>query len=182
MYNRTIETINQAKEYFKFMGCSHFHMAREYPQRYEEYKRLNIAQQIEIEWIEERLEEYCLQIMDKRVDTPLWSIHSSIAELIERLRTERALIKMLMVTQFIRNLVPPKDRVIISETINGRNDRRIRSGLIYLAYDMNNMSIAKDFVELSLYFATHIEKEGNDNNRCQSAIRLCNEIKAELGL
>lgn len=54
--------------------------------------------------------------MEKRVDTPLWSIHSSIAELIESL-TERAIIKMLKVTQFIRNLVPPKDRVIISETI-----------------------------------------------------------------
>lgn len=47
---------------------------------------------------------------------------------------------------------------------------------------MNNMPIAKDLVELSLYFATHTEKESNDNNRCQSATRLCNEIKAELGM
>jgi hypothetical protein len=49
IYEIPIKTVEQAKEYFREMGCSHFHMGREAPNRYDEYKGLNISKEMEIE-------------------------------------------------------------------------------------------------------------------------------------
>jgi len=49
-FDEPIRTIEQAKEFFKAMGCSHFHMDRELPKRSQEYKLLNISKQTEAEW------------------------------------------------------------------------------------------------------------------------------------
>jgi hypothetical protein len=182
MFDEPIKTVNQAKEYFKAMGCSHMHMAREYPQRYDEYKQLNISKQTETEWRKERFDEYYISIMENTDDSLLWNLHSRMYDLFEVLKTETALIKMLEVTQFIRDKVPLRDRVIVAETINGRTARECRRGLIYLAYDMNNIPIAETFVELSLHFSTFVEQQTRNIERCQRAANLCNDIKLNLGL
>lgn len=103
-------------------------------------------------------------------------------DLVEVLKTDLALEKMLEVTQYVREQVPLKDRVIVAETINGRRDRRYRSGLIYLAYDLNKISVAKAFAELSLHFAIYVEYESGESERCQEASKLWKEIMLELGL
>ena len=46
-----IKTLEQAKRYFISMGCSGFHMMRENPQRFNEYKALDLDPNIESEWI-----------------------------------------------------------------------------------------------------------------------------------
>jgi vacuolar-type H+-ATPase subunit I/STV1 len=180
--NEPIKSMKQAKEYFMSMGCSHFHMGREFPQRYEEYKQLNISKKKETEWRMEQLDEYFNDIIENKNNTRLWAVHSRMADLVETLKTAIALRKMLEVTQYIREIVPINDRVIVSETLNGRGNRKLRTGLIYLAYDLKNIQVAKAFVELSLHFATYEEKKGRDLERCQEATKLCNDIKAELGL
>ena len=58
MFDKPIKTVEQAKEYFGAMGCSHFHMGREFPQRYDEYRKLNIPKQTETEWQKEQFDEY----------------------------------------------------------------------------------------------------------------------------
>jgi hypothetical protein len=177
-----IKNIQQAKEYFIAMGCSHFHMAREYPHRYEEYKQFNITKQMESEWRMEQLEDYYKNIMEDDSSNPLWIVHSNMSELTEILKTDITLIKMLEATKHIQDKVPLIDRVIVSETINGRRYREARSGLIYLAYDLNRIQIAKSFVELSFHFATYVKNKTRDFDRCQAATQLCNNIKLELGL
>ena len=182
MFTEPIRTIEQAKEFFKAMGCSHFHMDREYPERFQEYKLLNISEQTEVEWREEKLDEYYLRIMESKDKSSLWNAHSSMYDLFESLKTNTALMKMLEATVHIRDKVPMKDRVIVAETINGRGLREYRSGLIYSAYDMNNIAAAREFVELSLHFAAYKESATRGIERQQRAIELCNEIKLELGL
>jgi len=178
MFDKPITSIQQAKEYFQSMGCSHFHMCREYPQRYEEYKQFKISKQIELEWITERFDEFYSSIIENKQDITLWSVHSIMDDLFVNLKTDIALKKLLEVTQHIRNVVPLNDRVLVSETINGRSDRRYRNGLIYLTYDLKTISAAKEFVELSLHFATYFE----DFDRCQRSTKLCNDIRNELKL
>jgi 2-hydroxy-3-keto-5-methylthiopentenyl-1-phosphate phosphatase len=163
------------------MGCSHFNMLCE-PQRYEEYIHLSISKEKEAEWRTEQLDEYCSDVIENKINNPLWTVHSSMAEIVETLKTDIALSKMLEITQYIRDRVPFMDRVIVSETINGGVYRQFRTGLIYLAYDLNDISIAKAFVELSLHFSIYEERKSMDLERCQRAIKLCNDIKAELGL
>ena len=182
MFTEPIKSIQQAKEYFRAMGCSHFHMAREFPLRYEEYKGLNISKQQETEWRTERLDEYYTHIMNNEKGNPIWIVHSNMAELVETLKTDKALEKILNVTHYIHDAVPFEDRVIVSETINGRAHRQSRRGLIYLAFDLNKIHIAKSFIELSLHFSTYIHQKSRDFERCQTAAKLCNDIKAELGL
>ena len=177
-----IKNVEQAKEYFKTMGCSHFHMAREYPQRYEEYKQLNISSQQESEWRGEQLDEYYEMVMNKTNRNPFWVVHSNMAELAEILRTEDALEKVLVVTQHIREAAPFREKVIVSETINGRKHRKFRSGLIYLAFDLKKIETAKAFTELSLYFASITTGSSQEFNRCEQASKLTRDIKTELGL
>ena len=181
MFDKPIRSIDDAKYYFKQMGCSHFHMAREYTDRYKEYKLLNISKQTEIEWKLEQLDEYYKRIMVENDDN-LWIVHSSMDDLVETLKNEYALGKILEVTRFIREKVPLNDRVIVSETINGRSDRKYRSGLIYLSYDLKNISAAKEFAELSLHYATYIENKTREKERCCRATYLCNAITEELKL
>lgn len=181
MFETPITSIEQAKEYYRAMGCSHFHMAREYPNRYEEYQKLNISKQKETLWKTEQLDEYYNDVVENKTDMELWIIHSRISELVESLKTEIAIRKILEVTEYIRDRVPMRDRVIVSETINGRGIRSIRRGLIYLAYDLKRIDLAKAFVELSLHFST-ITKNCRDSTRCKQATELCNDIKLELRL
>ena len=182
MFDEPIRTIEQAKDFFKAMGCSHFHMDREHPERSQEYKLLKISKQKEAEWRKEHFDEYYFNIMESKDNGSLWNLHSRMYDLFESLKTNTALVKMLEVTKSIRDKVPLKDRVIVSETINGRSTRQFRSGLIYSAYDLNNIAAAIEFVELSLHFATYHESANRGLERCQRAIELCNAIKLELGL
>ena len=46
-FNKPLTTLEDAKRYYQAMGCSHFHMAREYPEPYQEYRTLKIAESVE---------------------------------------------------------------------------------------------------------------------------------------
>lgn len=182
MFDEPIVTIQQAKEFFKAMGCSGFHMYREYPERYREYERLHISKQMEKEWTQEQFDEYYVDIMKSADVNSLWMWHSSMEQLLTSLRSQTALMKVLEATQFMRDKVPLADRIMVAETITGRTARSARQGLIYLAYDWNNIPVAKEFVELALHFAQYDEKENRGYERSLNAIKLCNDIKRELKL
>jgi hypothetical protein len=177
-----IKTLEQAKEYFRAMGCTHFHMSREFPQRYDEYLQLNIPRETEFEWRKERFYECYSAIKGDMDGTSLWNLHSQMDALYENLKTNEELMKILEVTRNIRDKVPPYDRVIVAETINGRTVRETRRGLIYNAYDSGNIAAAKEFAELSLYFSTYEGGKTRDYERCEKSAQLCKAIKVELGL
>jgi hypothetical protein len=182
IYEIPIKTIEQAKEYFRQMGCSSFHMSRESQDRYDEYKKLNISKDTETEWRKERFYEYYSSIVGDMGGDSLWSIHSSMYDLYENLKTDQELIKLLEVTRYIREKVTLDEKIMVVETINGRTIKQARNGLIYKAYDAGNISAAKEFVELSLYFSSYEEGKVRNKERNRKSIELCKEIKSELGL
>ncbi|MGE5416071.1 MAG: hypothetical protein ACM3UZ_04785 [Acidobacteriota bacterium] len=182
MFNEPILTFEQAKVYFQSMGCNGFHMSREYPERYDEYKKLNISRKTELEWIEEQFNQYCMRIKENIEISDLWWFHSKMEELITSVGTDLAIKNMLEATQSIKDIVPYKDRVLISETINGRSQREYHSGLIYYAYGLGDIQSAKAFVELSLHFSEYSFFKGLDFKRCRVAKKKCRIIRSELGL
>lgn len=127
MNNESIETLQGAKEFFKSMGCFHFHMSRDDPQRYE-YRDLNILEQIETEWRTERFNAYYNSIMDGINDTELWNTHSVMYELLESLKTEDTLAKTLEVTQNIRDKIPARDRIIVVEKLMAEQGEELEVG------------------------------------------------------
>lgn len=182
MWDEPIMTLQQAKEFFRAMGCSHFHMDREYPEWSREYGQLNISMQTETEWRKEQFNEYYISIRENEDASLLWQLHSRMYDLFEALGTETALMQMLEVTREIRDKVPVADRVIVAETINGRTVRRARTGLIYKAYDSGHIPVAREFAELSLHFSVYEEGRSRGKERCQRSAQLCQDIQRELGL
>lgn len=182
--NASPENLQQAKEFFKSMGCSHYHMAHEYPDRYKEYRRLKIPKQTEITWMAEKFDEYYAGLTQYYTDpNSLQLQYYLMYELFLALRTDTTLTKMLETTQHIRDRIPIRDRIFFAEIINGTlSPRKDRLGLIYLAYDLKNIAAAKVFLELSLDFSRHDDWEIQDIERCKRAVKLCEDIKLELKL
>jgi len=182
LFDRPIETILQAKAFFRAMRCSHFHIDRDFPERAREYDRLGISRQTERQWIEEQFEEYHDCIVKGQETEELWILHSRMYDLFLSLRSQTALLKLLQVTGFIREKIPLRDRVIVAETINGRTVRKARQGLIYLAYDFGNTTAARQFAQLSLHFSKCDPEENRGKDRNERAVKLCQEISSELKL
>lgn len=55
MNNSKIINLNDAKNYYFEMSCSHFHMYREYPKKYSEYRKLLVSKELEEQWTMEFL-------------------------------------------------------------------------------------------------------------------------------
>lgn len=184
---KPIRSIEDAREFFFYMDCSLFQMGREYPERYEEYKKLSIPDQTENEWRRQVFDETCSSIRSNPDHGSLWMIHARLYDLYEALAGDDELMKILDVTKYIRNRLPPDDRVIVAETINGRGRRQDRDGLIYMAYDSGNLAAAKEFAGLSLELSRYNEENkwkfwDKRRARNQRATDLCRDIMNELGL
>jgi len=95
MFSEPIETIEQAKEFFFALNGSPFHMAREHPQRYSEFRQLNISPQTELKWREELLTAQIKDIKGTEDPKRLWIIYSSMCDVFVDLKTETALQTML---------------------------------------------------------------------------------------
>ncbi len=182
IYKTPITTIEQAKFYFREMGCSHYGMARDFPERYDEYVKLGISKQLEKEWIKERFDEYHKEILENAEDDLFSDIFNRMYDLFANMKSENELEIMLDVAHFIRDRMRLKDRIIVASTINGRTVREARTGLIYLAYDMNKIVAAKEFADISLYLSTYIEGKTSRLEYCQKETNLCKEIMQELRL
>jgi hypothetical protein len=182
MFDEPITSLEQARNFFTGMEGSPYQMARDFPQRYDEYKRLNISKETEQSWREEILTHHFNKIKESQDVERLCHIHSDMESLYVDLKTDRALMTMLEATQYIQEKVPMQKRVLVAETINGRTVRSARQGLIYMAFDSGNIAAAKAFIELSLHYSTYDGKDTYGIERSRKAFQLCNDIKNELGL
>ena len=97
--NEPITTIDMAKEFFVSMGCNGFHMCREYPQRYEEFKALNISKDVMKSWRKEQQETLYKQIMKQEVSDMGLAI-SYYLDLIEGELTEEDVKKTYKLLKF----------------------------------------------------------------------------------
>jgi len=182
MFDEPIKTLEQAKDFFMQFNGSPYDMVRDFPQRFDEYKSFNISKETQRRWREELLEKYFNNLKESADASRLWADHAEMERLFVDLKSDAALKTMLKATEYLKDKVPMKDRVMVAETINGRTARSVRGGLIYMAYDLHNKTAAKAFAELSLHFSTYDGRDQYSINRSQSAAQLCNEIKRELRL
>lgn len=174
--------MERAKEFYVAMGCSGFQMSRAYPHRYREYQNLQIPHELERIWTYEQVHVLVAEIAEATDRSRVWRLHSALADRVSDLPSPDAMQIMLHVTQDLPETVPLVDRVMVSETINGRRQRRFRSGLIYRSYDLRLPRMAKQFADLSIYFARDVAGQTGAQERCHRATRTCQDITAELGI
>lgn len=173
-----IDRFEEAKQYFQEMGCSHFHMAREHPDRYDEYTGLQIPKDLEAEWRQETLNNLKSELIGVRgVKTDLWMLHAWAADLAETEHSAEALEAIYEATRAICDKLSPEDGLIVAETINGRRDIRHKGGLIFLAMKIRRPDIAFDFVDTSLSLSRYAKKAMVDQSRCDTAIAKCLKIQ-----
>ncbi|MBQ7045863.1 MAG: hypothetical protein IJN65_05155 [Clostridia bacterium] len=74
--NMPITTMDKAKEFYIAMSCNGFHMCREYPERYDEFKALNISKKTTEKWRKAEVKRLYKKIMKDEVnDIGLWVSH-----------------------------------------------------------------------------------------------------------
>jgi hypothetical protein len=82
-WNAPIRDLPTAQAYFRAMGCSHFHMGRDYPDRYKEYKAVQISEETEVVWMRAEFESTLDALINEGGEADaLWAQHSYLAELV----------------------------------------------------------------------------------------------------
>lgn len=153
--NEPIENIEQAKRYFISMGCSRFHMMREYPKRYDEYRALDIDPSIESEWIKEEFEKK-IEDFNKNPTNEYGHLLRSLDSMIER--KEFYLEKLLELVINIQDKVPLDQIEYVLSTIIGNNGTKSKGGLIQKSYDLKRIDLANKFYILTKLFLKKTEE------------------------
>lgn len=175
-------SIEEAKKVFILMNCSKFVMARENPQIYESYIKLNISEKTELMWKEDLFSRYYEELKINNFSEKIWVIFNRMYDLVECTKNYHSILKIQEVLKLFRDSLTAHERIIIAETINGRKNFEQRSGLIFLSYDLGYKEIAKEFSEICLEM---LKIESNDKdliNRVKRAKNLCHKIINELSL
>jgi hypothetical protein len=96
----TLETLESAKEFFQAMGCSAFHMSRDYPVRYAEYLKLDVPKEKQLEWIRDSVAQAAASLNSTTTKpSHLWHIHCSMEELVQSLGTVESLRQISLVSK-----------------------------------------------------------------------------------
>lgn len=181
-FESPLRTKDDAKSYFQAMGCSHFHMSREFPERYSEYKALNISGDTEIEWKEESLKEAAESVEDVAAKD-IWWVHSRMEDLAKGLSTIEALEIVFQFTQRIEEKLTPTGKMLVSETICGRQDIKFEPGLIFLAHNLNREDIAREFCRIAIKFADEAAPRlPKEHARCDGSTKKARAIARHLNL
>jgi len=152
-FDTPILSLPEAKRYFQTMGCSSFHMSREYPERYDEYRALHIPKATEAEWAsEDILSKFCELEGGEGTIEPLWNTHSRVADLVLEWKFDHHLGRLLKATLAIEDRLEQFDRLLVAETVVGRQHLNSRSGLIFRSHDSGRDDLAKDFSDTARRF------------------------------
>ncbi len=159
-----IKTLEQAKRYFISMGCSGFHMMRENPQRFNEYKALDIDPSIESEWIKEEFEKK-IENFNTNPTNEYVHLLRSLDSMIER--KEFYLEKLLELVMKIQDRIPLDQIEYVLSTIIGNNGTKSKGGLIQKSYDLKRLDLANKFyVQTKLFL-----KKAEENSITLTSVR-----------
>lgn len=108
-------TLAEAEYFYRQMGCTHFHMSREEPSKYDQYKSLNITEEQERRWRCDEVAEL-IELLSRQ-KPPQWNTLDSLLSVAER--TEETLADVAFAAEKYATALAPLGKVIIAETILG---------------------------------------------------------------
>lgn len=170
-------TIPEAKVLFQSYNCSYFRMCIENFCGYMEYRRLEIALWQEEEWKEERIREMYGEILKTGKTETFQEMYEIAADFHNRE-------KLILLCNSLHGIPMPEkiqNRIELAETILGRKNRNVRSGMIYWAFDLHNLRLT---VLLLFYVQSCLEEIKSRDiymiRRVQRAKRLYRVIEGEI--
>lgn len=148
-FDHPITTIAQAERFFRAMGCSRFFMDRsDYPERYREYCALRISPEIEVEWTLREVELLLRMTVDPPAPTDLDRI-SDLLRLMEGGRFPALLDEALACAKAVGERLRPFDSLIMAESLIGRRELGLGSGLIETCRNAHRLDLATSFALLA---------------------------------
>jgi hypothetical protein len=145
-FETPIRSLPEAKRFFLSEGCSSFHMSRDCPDLYDQYRAVGVSKATETQWVAEDLQSKISQLESGESNKDeLWAIHSSIAGLVLEWKFEAYLDRVLEVTNAIEPRLAQRDGLLVSETIVGRQNLEYRPGLIFRSHDTGRFTTASGF-------------------------------------
>jgi hypothetical protein len=154
--NDPILTIEQAKKYYIFMGCSHFHIDREHPIRRDEYRALHISSELESQW---RNEEFIRRVQAfPYSDQSKFAINYFWLKEILAFGCEQQLEDMVTILSRIYEMVPATDIHMILSYIIGNNGTKSHGGLIEHACSIQRFDLVDKFVDYSMLLLERAEE------------------------
>lgn len=170
---------DEAREIYLKSDCSYFQMCNHNYSKYLEYRRLGTTKEEEEKWKNEKI-HLLYQELRMKQDSRLFG---KLYDITVEFRDCEKLQLMYEALNFLKYPMEPHHSVCVAEIILGKKAWRVRSGLIYWAYDIGQMEMAVLFVYETMYYlnishVTNVEL----NKRIKKMRRLCKRIVNELAL
>lgn len=140
-------TLEEAEIIYKKSNCSLFVMAREDLTNYNLYKKLSVDKKLEQQWQIEKIEEM-EGILRETGDSNIFNRLYDLAVNFYDIKRLEILISCLDYIVFH----DIKDSLCIAETIMGRKELPVRSGMIFWAYDIGEKEKSIRLAEKVLSF------------------------------
>ena len=180
--NRRIKSVSDARRYFEAMGCSHFHMMRDYPDRYSEYRALKINDAQEHEWRRDAITKLYDSLLNPATEAKdLWHLYTRMGRMCEDQDDAESVLKIYKVTQWIASRLPIKDGIIVAEAINGTRTY-YEAGPIYLAVKHGLRDVAQGLSDYSMSLAQRAKSSKVDVEGAELAIGKCLAVKRHFRL
>lgn len=172
-------TLEEAKAVYLKYNCSMYGMAREELDIYNEFRKSNISKEMQEKWRQELFVKLKDELRSKG-SVGLFNRLYDLAENGNRQNKERLLVlKDALAFIKFNNL---KDNAIVSETIIGRKELSVRSGMIFWAYDLGEYEMAKELVLYTMNLLSYQPTEERLKGRFERDRTTCCLVEKELQL
>lgn len=172
-------TMKEARELYLKSDCSYFKMCTDYYSSYLEYRQLDLPEETELIWKNEKIQMLDLEMRRFRN----YKTFLRLCDVAADFRDYEKLRIVLDSLGRLKNPLLPEQRVTVAETILGTRHPRVRSGLIYWAHDNGQRGIAILLMDqvLEFLFIPDVADQKLEK-RIKSGQRLCKRIIADLKL
>ncbi len=145
VFTDPIDTIEKARAFYVAMGCNGYHMWKEYPDRWEEFRKLNIPRPLQEEWRLEEFERFRDLIQDAP-DAARWTLFSAMVDLSDGSRA--AFDDLLDVAKVLHRHISSSEQVIVAEIMLGSSALKQRDGVVLEADDLGHPDLARSFLDI----------------------------------
>lgn len=167
--------LSNARQFFEQMWCSHFHMSRDYPSKYEQYLALGISKEQECNWRRERIDAMAKELSD--ATSAEWQSFTQFDSVCEYQGDIQSLQLLNRIAGVVRDKLPPKGGLIVAELLIGISAYHYNCGAVYFAVALDQKAIARQLVECAEVLIERAKTRRVAPPRVQKNIERCIAVR-----
>lgn len=170
-------TVEEAKKIYMTYECSLFSMAREEKILYDEFNAINLSESTLEQW----KQELFISLLEALKENGSSRLFNRLYHLAENMKSNDNFFALKEALDYIKydNF---ETKICIAETILGRKDLSVRSGMIFQAYDLGEYEIVRELLNLVGSLLDFQTDDKYLESRCDRVAKKHNLICCELKL